>query len=71
MRKRIAELQDPCYTLISDSQERRAVLEHIGQPDEYQHLLIWAENGAYRQVWGIESTPPLLVDSATLLYAEG
>ncbi|MCL6567615.1 MAG: hypothetical protein K6T35_01715 [Meiothermus silvanus] len=68
---RVADLQDERYVLLSDSQERRAVLEHLGLEDElpeWPHLLVWAEDGEYREVWGCHFEELLLEDPVVLLF---
>jgi hypothetical protein len=67
MFKLVKDLQDSRYTLVQDSQDRMAVLESIGQPDlmdEYQALIVWAEDGDLVEVWGIPWAAPRLTDRA-------
>ncbi|RIH85593.1 hypothetical protein [Calidithermus roseus] len=62
---RVVDLQDERYMLLSDSQDRRAVLEDLGllgELPEWPHLLVWAENGELLEVWGCRFSPPLLED---------
>lgn len=58
---KVKDLEDKRYTLVSDSQDREAVLNHLGIPTEifeWPHLLVWVENGEYREVWGCASSVP-------------
>ncbi len=67
----VRDLQDSRYMLLSDLQDRQPVLESLGLEDElpeWPHLLVWAEDGEYREVWGCRFTPPLLSDPAVRLY---
>lgn len=68
---RVVDLQDERYILLSDSQDRMAVLEHLGMGDElpeWPHLLVWAEDGDFVEVWGCHFSPPLLEDPAVPLF---
>ncbi|MCX7740594.1 MAG: hypothetical protein N2047_06175 [Meiothermus sp.] len=67
----VADLQDDRYMLLSDLQDRQPVLESLGLEDElleWPHLLVWVEDGEYREVWGCRFTPPLLSDPVVRLY---
>lgn len=67
----VADLQDDRYMLLSDLQDRQPVLESLGLEDElleWPHLLVWVEDGEYREVWGCRFTPPLLADPAVRLH---
>ncbi|GEM88362.1 hypothetical protein [Meiothermus granaticius] len=49
----LRNLQDSRYMLLSNTQDRRAVLESLGLEDElpeWPHLLVWAEDGEHREV---------------------
>jgi len=73
MKERIAELQDPRYTLISDFQERRAVLERIGLERElnhWPHLFVWAEDGVMIEVWGCHFDELFEDDPVVLLFPQ-
>lgn len=59
--------------LIQDSQERRAVLEHLGLEElleVYPTLFVEVGNAEYRRVWGLTSFVPYLDARAELLYGE-
>lgn len=67
----VKDLQDERYVLVSHSQDREPVLEYLGLEDElweWPHLLVWAEDGEYREVWGCYHTIPLLTDPVVRLY---
>lgn len=58
---KVKDLENRNYTLLSDSQDRQAVLQVLGIPDElfeWPHLFVWSENGEYREVWGCASSVP-------------
>jgi hypothetical protein len=48
--------------LVSDSQDIRAVKEHLGNPKwfEYGCLFVKVGEGDYEEIWGCESTVPRL-----------
>lgn len=59
----VKDLEDRNYLLLSDSQDRKAVLTLLGIPNEifeWPHLFVLAENGEYLEVWGCASSVPYL-----------
>jgi hypothetical protein len=68
---RVGDLEDGRYLLVSDSQDRRAVLESLGleeEASEWPHLFVWAGDGEYVEVWGCRFDVPRLDDPAVPLF---
>lgn len=68
MKVKVSDL-DERYTLVSDSQDRRAVLESLGleeEASEWPYLFVWAEDGEILEVWGCHF--PWLDAPAVLLF---
>jgi len=66
----IADLSDPKYNLITDSQDVQRVLESIGKRRQLKHfdgLFVEVLDGDYGEVWGFSGIVPLLGKIATLL----
>lgn len=54
MRVKVSDL-DERYMLVSDSQDRQAVLESLGlgeEASEWPYFFVWVENGEILEVWG-------------------
>ncbi|RYM37176.1 MULTISPECIES: hypothetical protein [unclassified Meiothermus] len=66
---------DGRYRLISDPQDRLAVLEHLGldgEAPEWPHLFVWEEDGEYVEVWGCHFSGLLLLGyPAVMLFPAG
>jgi len=71
--RRVDDLENGRYLLLSDSQERQAVLEHIGlegELPEWPHLFAWAEDGELIEVWGCRFDVPLKEDPVVPLFPQ-
>lgn len=60
----IADINEkPEYLLITDSQDVKAVFDHIGDTnlyEEYQGLFVKLGDGEYLEIWGFSGQVPLL-----------
>jgi len=69
--KKVSELQDPKYHLVTDQSSIQEILHNVGCDDEWDQygcIFVWADEGDYQEIWGIESNVPYLHYSAEKLY---
>lgn len=76
-RMRVKELPEGVF-LVQDSQEKRAVVEHIAPAHlveeilgAYPTLFVEVGNAEYLRVWGCERFVPYLEDQVDLVWGKG
>lgn len=61
---KVKSLQEPEYTLVTDSQEVDAIAHDFGVEEDYGSYIVKVVDGEYREVWGVHSSVPRLDDTA-------
>jgi len=70
MNKSIAELDNPDFVLISDSQDVKYLKAKVGKAAKpFDAFLVTVGNGDFAQVWGFNGIIPAMSKQATLVYS--
>lgn len=67
----VRNLEDPAYIFVSDSQDARAVKEHVGAlAEDYDSFFVKVGDGEYTEVWGMCGIVPRLSNLVTRIVSE-
>ena len=71
MIRTVADLpQDYYYQWVTEPKEIEEIAEHFGRKDwfvDYDSLLVWTEDGDYKEVYGCDTVVPWLDSDAKIL----